>query len=207
MDASFPRRRMSDQQFCSTHDAAKLLGVSVKTVQLWTDSGELRSWKTPGGHRRIARSSVEEALQKRERSQLDTQANSPRRQFTILVVDDDPDVQRLYELMIPHWGLAAKVTTAKDGFEGLIRIGAEKPDLLITDLRMPGMDGLAMISSLRADPVFRDIRIFVCSGLSELDIAEIGTLPADIRVFPKPIPFEQLRPAIEECLREQAEAD
>jgi excisionase family DNA binding protein len=197
---------MSDQQFCSTHEAAKLLGVSVKTVQLWAESGELRAWKTPGGHRRIAKTSVDEVLQKRERTQREPLSRARRKLFTLLVVDDDPDVHRLYELMIPHWGLVARVMTAKDGFEGLIRIGAEKPDLLITDLRMPGMDGFAMISSLRADAAFRDIRIFVCSGLSEPEIAKMGKLPPDIRVFSKPIPFEQLRPAIEACLREHAAA-
>jgi excisionase family DNA binding protein len=206
MEAGFPKRRMSDQQFCSTHEAAKLLGVSVKTVQLWTESGELRAWKTPGGHRRIAKSSVDEVLQKRERKQIDALSRIRPRQFTILIVDDDPDVHRLYELMIPHWGLVARITAAKDGFEGLIRIGADKPDLLITDLRMPGMDGFAMIAALRADPALREVRIFVCSALSEGEIARLGKLPADIRVFSKPIPFEQLRPAIEACLQEHAAA-
>lgn len=197
---------MSDPEFCSTHEAAKRLGVSVKTVQLWTESGELRAWKTPGGHRRIANTSVDAVLAKRERTQFETPHRQRPRQFSILVVDDDPDVHRLYELMIPHWGLAARLVTAKDGFEGLIRIGAQKPDLLITDLRMPGMDGFAMIASLRSDPAYRDTRIFVCTGLTPQQVADSGRLPADIRVFSKPIPFEQLRLAIEACIREQDEA-
>jgi excisionase family DNA binding protein len=197
---------MSDHEFCSTHEAAKRLGVSVKTVQLWTENGELQAWKTPGGHRRIARASVDAVLQKRERLQFDASAGQRPKPFTILVVDDEPDVHRLYELMLPHWGLAARVVTAKDGFEGLIRIGGQKPDLLITDLHMPGMDGFAMIASLRSDPSCRDIRIFVCTGLTAQQIAATGKLPADIRVFPKPVVFEQLRPAIEACINSRDEA-
>ncbi|WP_434089560.1 MerR family transcriptional regulator [Neopusillimonas aromaticivorans] len=40
-------------QVISTREAADRLGVSVRTVQLWVESGVLDAWKTPGGHRRI----------------------------------------------------------------------------------------------------------------------------------------------------------
>jgi excisionase family DNA binding protein len=42
----------------TTASAAELLGVSVRTAQLWVESGQLPSWKTPGGHRRIPRQAV-----------------------------------------------------------------------------------------------------------------------------------------------------
>ncbi|QDX80347.1 hypothetical protein B9N43_03145 [Denitratisoma sp. DHT3] len=51
------------QQVCSTREAADILGVSLRTVQLWVDSGILDAWKTAGGHRRVSRASIE-ALQK-----------------------------------------------------------------------------------------------------------------------------------------------
>ncbi len=37
----------------TTAKAAEYLGVSIRTTQLWVESGRLASWKTPGGHRRI----------------------------------------------------------------------------------------------------------------------------------------------------------
>ncbi|MFP5076233.1 helix-turn-helix domain-containing protein [Rhizobium sp. YIM 134829] len=42
----------------TTAKAAELLGVSIRTAQLWVESGQLPSWKTPGGHRRIPRQAV-----------------------------------------------------------------------------------------------------------------------------------------------------
>lgn len=42
----------------TTSQAARLLGISVRTAQLWIEGGSLRSWKTPGGHRRVYRSDV-----------------------------------------------------------------------------------------------------------------------------------------------------
>jgi excisionase family DNA binding protein len=43
----------------TTLEVAHLLGVSVRSVQLMVDRGELEAWKTSGGHRRIARASVQ----------------------------------------------------------------------------------------------------------------------------------------------------
>lgn len=42
-----------DPSILTTAQAAKILGVSVRTAQLWIESGALASWKTPGGHRRV----------------------------------------------------------------------------------------------------------------------------------------------------------
>ena len=44
--------------YCTTREAAELLGVSLTTAQLWVESGLLEAWKTEGGHRRIHRTSV-----------------------------------------------------------------------------------------------------------------------------------------------------
>src|SRR3989475_10075373 len=43
----------------TTAEVAKLLGMAVRSVQLMVDRGDLEAWKTPGGHRRITRASVE----------------------------------------------------------------------------------------------------------------------------------------------------
>ncbi|MBX4999051.1 helix-turn-helix domain-containing protein [Rhizobium lentis] len=47
----------------TTAKAAELLGVSTRTAQIWVESGQLPSWKTPGGHRRIPREAVLELIQ------------------------------------------------------------------------------------------------------------------------------------------------
>ena len=50
---------------CTTREVAQALGMAVRSVQLMVDRGELQAWKTPGGHRRIARASVLQWLQSR----------------------------------------------------------------------------------------------------------------------------------------------
>lgn len=43
----------------TTREAASRLGVSLRTVQLWTESGVLDAWKTPGGHPRVLNAAVD----------------------------------------------------------------------------------------------------------------------------------------------------
>lgn len=43
----------------SAADAAKFLGVRPKTIRAWADAGEIRGWRTPGGHWRFRRSDLE----------------------------------------------------------------------------------------------------------------------------------------------------
>lgn len=49
----------------TTKEAARLLGASVRSVQLWVDAGELQAYKTPGGHRRISRQCVDAIVEQR----------------------------------------------------------------------------------------------------------------------------------------------
>ena len=54
--------RDADPEIVTTTRAADLLGVAVSTVQKWVELGKLESWKTPGGHRRIALASIRNIL-------------------------------------------------------------------------------------------------------------------------------------------------
>jgi excisionase family DNA binding protein len=188
------------QEFYSTAEAAKLLGVSHRTIQLWVEAGTLQAWKTAGGHRRIASSSVEKLLDGRRQSLAGERgAPAPARQLKVLIVDDDATLLRLYELEIGGWGLPIELIKAGDGFDALLKIGEHNPDLLISDLSMPGMDGFRMVNSLRNNPKQRHLNIIIISGLDRSTIASLG-LPDDIPVYAKPVAFTQLRNAVEKSL-------
>lgn len=188
----------NDSELCSTREAAALLGVSLRTAQLWVESGVLRAWKTAGGHRRILKSSVDALLQDRK---LALEGAPRTGQFKLLVVEDDADLLKLYRMHVEAWSLPIDLITATNGFEGLIRIGEAKPNLVIADLSMPGMDGFRMIRSLHANPGFRNMDIVVVTALGKDEIADRGGLPEGIQVFTKPAPFS----ALEQLVRERVE--
>lgn len=191
-------------EVCSTKEAASLLGVSHRTVQLWVEGGVLQAWKTAGGHRRILLTSVHRLVAQRNQAvrggapaaAAAVQDDAPRR---IVMADDDATLLRLYELELSGWGLDAELIKARDGFDALIRIGERRPDLLISDLNMPGMDGFRMVRTLRADPRYGKMAIIVISGLDRATIASMG-LPDDIPVFSKPVRFPELRAKVEQIL-------
>lgn len=191
--------------FCTTREAAKILGISLRTAQLWTESGLLEAWKTSGGHRRISRKSIELLLAKPVIRELAAESSQARRvsdvdtgtpaheALNIMVVEDDPTLCLLYEYKLRGWPMLPNVCTVSDGYEALIRMGHIKPDILIADLHMPGMDGFKMLNIIRKAPELSGIQIIVVSGLNQEEIANRGGVPKDIPVLPKPIPFDQLQ--------------
>ncbi len=180
----------ASQEVCSTRDAAGRLGVSLRTVQLWSEAGLLRAWKTPGGHRRILTSSVETLLARRG-SEIARRPSCGH--YQVLVVEDEPDFRRLFELHLRSWDLPIAFASVPSGFDALLAIGASRPELLITDLRMPGIDGFEMLRALKTSGTISELEIIVVTALTDHTIQERGGLPAGVTVLHKPLHFAQLR--------------
>jgi DNA-binding NarL/FixJ family response regulator len=68
----------------------------------------------------------------------------------LLVVDDEAKLLRAVAVTLREEGY--EVTTARSGAEALVAVNASVPDLIISDIRMPGMDGYQLARALRANP-------------------------------------------------------
>ncbi len=168
-----------------------MLGVSLGTVQQMVENGLLDAWKTTGGHRRIRVTSVESFLRKRQTGS--PQQSAEPSVLRILIAEDDRLMQALYEKTVATWDMSIEVKIVPSGFEGLLEIGRNTPDLLVADLVMPDLDGFAMIRRLRADPRLAHMDIIVVTGLTPVDIEDQGGLPEDVLIYGKPIPFRELK--------------
>lgn len=67
----------------------------------------------------------------------------------VLLVDDDPDMRGLVEIMLEEDGRFAVVAHASNGLEAVRLAEQEHPDVVVLDLQMPGMDGLTALPMLR----------------------------------------------------------
>lgn len=196
--------------FCTTREAAELLHVSLRTVQLWVEAGVLKAWKTDGGHRRLPLSSVQALIRERMGEAGVGSAPAVAEQpaaddtFSVLVLEDDDDMLHLYRLTMLGWNLPANFVFVKSVYEALVEIGRRPPDLLITDLRISGVDGFEIIRVLGADPALSTLNIVVVSGLDADEIAARGGLPPEITVFQKPLSFELLQGYVKACLAHKA---
>jgi two-component system, OmpR family, alkaline phosphatase synthesis response regulator PhoP len=80
----------------------------------------------------------------------------------ILIVDDEPDQCGFLELLLQRQGY--QVLTAHDGKEGIQQAEAYKPDLIISDICMPGLDGAHMVEALQENPELSKTPILVISA-------------------------------------------
>jgi excisionase family DNA binding protein len=183
-----------DAAYISTREAAELLGISLRTAQLWVENGALLAWKTTGGHRRILLHSVQKIIDERKNASAEPILQSPQA-LKIAIVEDDPDVVSLLKMTIESLDFASIVQTRSDGFKGLIMLGTFQPDILIADLNMPDMDGFRMLRSIEGSE-FSPKKIIVTTALSTAEITERGGLPPGALILQKPYPLGLLEEAL-----------
>ena len=185
----------------TTRQAATLLNVSVRTVQLWVESGVLQAWKTAGGHRRISVGSIQQLLDEKQDKQTPIRRPNTKGPVTVLIVDDDKDTLLLYKMLIYNWFPSLQVETAEDGIDALVKIGTFKPTVVITDLQMPQLDGFAIIERLHNDAQYDYLTAIVVTGMGAAEVTA-SNLPNSVPVLHKPIPVEELKELVLQAVKD-----
>ena len=99
----------------------------------------------------------------------------------IMVVEDDPHVLRQIAFALEHEGYA--VTTATAGDDALRKLMLDRPDLLVTDVMMPGLDGYDLVDQLRRDEKLCDLPvIMVTARTADEDISKGFSSGTDIYI-------------------------
>jgi twitching motility two-component system response regulator PilH len=112
----------------------------------------------------------------------------------ILLVEDVPEMQKMVAARLKS--LHYHVLTVRDGQEALTKIETDRPDLLITDLALPGaVSGSMIIRRLRENEATKDIPIIVLSAYVHRDMGKGVEFPADVYI-PKPFKAQDLIDAI-----------
>lgn len=174
----------------STLEVARLLGMAVRSVQMMVDRGELEAWKTPGGHRRISRDSVQRWREARRAGvPRGVQAGGAARAGgaqRVLLIEDSKHFQNLVTLLLKQSFPDVELHVADDGITGLAMVGQLQPDVLIVDILLPGIDGAALITSLRSHPQFSRMRLIVVTSLDEAQRAPYAFALQGVPVVHKP---------------------
>jgi two-component system chemotaxis response regulator CheY len=121
--------------------------------------------------------------------------------YTVLIVDDSATTRCLIGRTLRIGGLNVDcIVEASDGSEALAVVRAQRVDLVLTDLNMPGFDGIALTRTLRKDPLTRDIPVVVISADPSPVHARV-LADAGVRAFiRKPFTPEMLRNTLDELL-------
>ncbi len=110
----------------------------------------------------------------------------------VLVVDDEPAIRRFIRAALEQAGY--RVSEASDGLDALRQLQAYTPDIVITDLVMPGKEGIETIEVIRRD--YPGIRIIAMSGVAGGQYLAMAKILGASTVLLKPISVERLLAAV-----------
>ena len=115
--------------------------------------------------------------------------------YKVAIVDDEPVIVRGLTKMIPWESYNCRVVgTAGDGQEGMKLIREQKPDILISDICMPGIDGLTMIAGMKSE--FGHMQITILTGFRDFDYAQQAIRLGVTRFLLKPSKMDELEEAV-----------
>jgi CheY-like chemotaxis protein len=114
----------------------------------------------------------------------------------VLVVEDQADSREMLKTLLMFEGFS--VVTAADGHDGIEKALAQPPDVILTDLHMPGLHGLDMMKLLRQTPQFYKTPIIVLTA--DTDANEVAFKAGADQVLIKPISFDDLFDSIKRLL-------
>ncbi|MDO4160610.1 MAG: two-component regulator propeller domain-containing protein [Prevotellaceae bacterium] len=119
---------------------------------------------------------------------------------TIMVVEDNHDLCRMLQLQLKD---TYKVITAHDGAEGMDKIYRYHPDIIITDLMMPGMDGMELLKKVRQDFTISHIPVIMLTAKNTEEDRMKAVKRGANAFIPKPFSSSYLSARINQLLEEQ----
>ena len=112
----------------------------------------------------------------------------------VLVIDGDADTSEASKVLLELWGY--RVSVATDGARGLRMFLADRPDVVLLDLRLPGTDGFEVTRSVRAVVGTAHVTIVALTGLGRAEDRRRAAAAGCDAFFLKPADLDELREAI-----------
>ena len=159
----------------TTRQVAELAHVSQSTIANWISAGKLLAFRTPGGHHRILPTEFMRFLESHGFPIPNELQEVP---LKILVIDEAQAGAALAETLR---GANFDVITADSGAEGLLRIGLERPEVVIWDSALSDLRGADICRQVQLNPATQHIRFI------QLLQNKAHALPNVYRSLPKPV--------------------
>lgn len=184
--------------YLTTHQVARMLGVSLPTVVNWTRSGKLTAHKTPGGHRRISREHLlafARAFQYPLPAELQIRVGPPR----VLVVDADRD---FFDLVSEYFALKGEVEVrvAEGPFTAGLEVGRFRPDVMLVDLGLSTLDPIRLARLVTAAEL-GSLRLIGVTGFPDPHLESRARSVGYRSVLHKPVSLEAVWAAVQEALK------
>lgn len=140
----------------STLEISRMCHVDPVTVARWCDQGQIKCFRTPGGHRRILQADLIDFF-RRQRIPLPAELSEPP--LKVLIVGGDADLVRALKAGFKEHRPQSVIDSADNGVEAVLKIGTDLPDVVIFDLALPKIDGAELCRRVKENAKTRGVRI------------------------------------------------
>jgi excisionase family DNA binding protein len=181
-----------DASYLTSHEVARLLGVSASAVLSWIDKGWIKAHRTPGGHRRVEKLELIRFLRERNMPVPRVLTGVKR----LLIIDDDPGILKTTKRVLKHHAPDLTLETSEGAVDGLLKIGTFRPDAVVLDAYMPGMNGIEVCQRIRNAPETSHILVIAVTGHPSPSIASAFVEAGAAACLNKPIDVDELLEAL-----------
>lgn len=173
----------------TTQQTAIILGVSTTSVQKMATNGELAGWVTPGGHRRIFRSSVDQLLDSRNTGLAGV---TGRLTLRILLIEDDHVQIASFKSILKRIGHFVELTVVNRASQALDLIRPFQPDLLVMNLDSESADGFKLALAIEDEFGMKGPDVIALMSLSLEQFRKNSHTSLRVVRFEKPLNAERL---------------
>jgi len=175
-----------NSEILTTSEAAKLLGISVRTAQLLIEGGALNSWKTPGGHRRVYRADVLAMM---------AQTNPTPAVISALVVLLTGEARRSAYESVLAGVQECRLDVYGDAHAASFAIGSRRPAVVVVDLDEAAPERIALLQNLAGNPALAPTALIATGESAKTHSAALAQIPRVLVKSRKELP-EAIRAAL-----------
>jgi excisionase family DNA binding protein len=185
------------EKIYTTYQIGKFCQVNIRTVIRWIETGKMKAYSTPGGHRRVKWSDLIAFLTE-NRMPIPKELEEAKKR-KILLVDDDPDFLEIAAKILERIP-EAEVKATTSGFDAGVLVAEWNPDLILLDFLIPDLDGYEVTKKIRSNPRLKKIPIVAVTSISEPgELEKVKNSGVD-SVITKPIEAESFLKKVDRFL-------
>ncbi len=148
------------QRFFSSTEVGALIGADSSSINRWIDAGQLRGFRTPGGHRRVQARDLLAFLRERDIPVPDELRDGRR---SLLLLDASEPALRALRKALLRAREDLEIETCTSGLDALILLGARRPDVLLLDVQLPGVDPAELCRRVKATAETEETLVIACA--------------------------------------------
>ena len=179
----------------TTNEAAYHCNVSFQSVIKWVESGKLKAYKTPGGHRRILLKDFMRFLEEHKMPPVEDETEDNIR---VIIADDDETIVRNVTEILKKNNRSFDTRATNDIFEVGRMLASFNPEIVILGATVGGASGFDICKKIKNGNVTQKVKVLMVVETSE-DVTTANSLA--VKAVKIPVDYDELVSNIEKLLR------